>query len=90
MPELDLNILQTEKLPQLLQLSKKGKEKIQMTVNYFDEKGDRIGIADTGKIPVFLGYYSITFDETETVRIPVRCCQNDVGSVDVFRYNTGK
>ena len=45
---------------------------------------------DTGKIPVFLVYYSITFDETEMVRIPVRCCQNDVWSVDVFRYNTGK
>ena len=49
---------------------------------------DRIGITDTGKITVFLGYYSITFDETEMVRIPVRCCQNDVGSINVFRCNT--
>ena len=32
---------------------------------------DRIGITDTGKITVFLGYYSITFDETEMVRMPV-------------------
>ena len=50
----------------------------------------RSGITDTGKIPVFLGYYSITFDETEMVRIPVWCYRNDVRSVDVFRYNTGK
>ena len=35
-------------------------------------------------------YYSIAFDETEMVRIPVWCYQNDVGSVDVFRYNTDK
>ena len=42
------------------------------------------------RIPVFLGYYSITFDETEMVRIPVRCYQNDVKSIDVIRYNTGK
>ena len=34
------------------------------------ESRDRIGITD--KISVFLGYYSITFDETEMVRIPVR------------------
>ena len=43
-----------------------------------------------GKIPVFLGYYAITFDETEIVRISVRCCRNDVRSVDVDRYNAGK
>ena len=45
---------------------------------------------DTRKIPVFLGYCSITFDETKMVRIPVWCYQNDVRSVDVFRYNIGK
>ena len=50
---------------------------------------DRVGITDTGKMPVFLGYCSITFDETEMVRIPVRCYQNDVRTVDVFRCNTG-
>ena len=38
---------------------------------------------DTGKIPVSLGYYSITFDETEMVR--TWCYQNDVRSVDAFR-----
>ena len=30
-----------------------------------------IGITDTDKMQIFLGYYSITFDETEMVRIPV-------------------
>ena len=45
-------------------------------------------IKDIGKIPVFLDYYSITFDETEMVRIPVWCYRNDVRSIDVFRYNT--
>ena len=30
------------------------------------------------------------FDETEMVRIPVWCYRNDVRSLDVFRYNTGK
>ena len=43
-----------------------------------------------GKIPVFLGYCSTMFDESETVRISVRCYRNDVRSVDVDRYNTGK
>ena len=32
---------------------------------------------------VFLSYYSITFDETEMVRIPVWCYQNNVRSVDI-------
>ena len=44
---------------------------------------DRIGTTDTGKIPVILGYCSITFDEAEMVRIPVWCYQNDVKSIDV-------
>ena len=35
------------------------------------ESRDRIGITDTGKIPVLLGYCSITFDKTEMVRIPI-------------------
>ena len=30
---------------------------------------DRIDITDTGEIPIFLGHYSITFDEM--VRIPI-------------------